>query len=164
MSAPAADRHFLLRSIALGLTAGFIYTLTALSAAACPVELPFTSVTVKGHRLLVEIAATPAARTCGLSHRTNLPEDQGMLFVYPTARPLSFWMKDTQIPLSIAFLDDTGRILSIQKMVPMQVEERYRSPQPARYAIEVNQGWFTRHGIDVGAAVELQIPQVLNIS
>ena len=86
-----------------------------------------------------------------------------MLFIYPVPGPLSFWMKDTKIPLSIAFIDETGCILSIQKMVPMQIEERYRSPKPVRYALEVNRGWFAKHDIAVGDVIELKIPAVLNI-
>jgi hypothetical protein len=72
-------------------------------------------------------------------------------------------MKDTSIPLSIAFLDDNGRILSIQRMTPMQTDERYRSPQPVRYALEVNQGWFADHGIGIGNIVEMKLPAVIEI-
>ena len=73
--------------------AGFIYVLMADSAGSCPVELTYASVVVKDHRLLVELAATPTAGKCGLSHRASLPEHQGMLFVYPDSRHLTFWMK-----------------------------------------------------------------------
>ena len=142
---------------------GFLFTLLPLRVEACPFDLPMISITVKDHLLDVEVAGTPEARACGLSHRRSLPADQGMIFVYPKETPLSFWMKDTEIPLSIAFLDDTGRILSIQDMVPMQTEERYRSPRPARYALEVNQGWFLEHGVEVGDVVRFQLPQVLKI-
>jgi hypothetical protein len=86
-----------------------------------------------------------------------------MLFIYPTPGPRSFWMKDTIIPLSIAFLDDSGRILSIQQMRPMQTDKRYRSLQPVRYALEVNQGWFADHGIGVGDIVEMRLPVVIEI-
>jgi uncharacterized membrane protein (UPF0127 family) len=141
----------------------FLGLLMTLSAWACPIELPSAWVAVNGRELFVEVAATPPARSCGLSHRASIPEHSGMLFVYPSPRPLSFWMKDTEIALSIAFLDDSGRILSIQKMDPMSVAKRYRSPQPVRYALEVNQGWFARHGIDIGDIVELYIPLGLNI-
>ena len=73
----------------------------------------------------------------------------------PKPKMLSFWMAKTQLQLSIAFLNDKGRILSIQEMKPEQTQERYRSPEPARYAIEVNQGWFAKHEIEVGDVVEL---------
>jgi len=125
--------------------------------------LPVATISINGHPLAVELATTPKARVCGLSKRVNLPENHGMLFIYPTAGPRRFWMKDTQIPLSIAFLDDTGRILSIQRMTPMQTNERYYSPQPVRYALEVNQGWFADHGIGVGDIVEMKLPVVIEI-
>ena len=72
-------------------------------------------------------------------------------------------MKDTHIPLSIAFLDDSGLILSIHHMAPMQTDERYRSLQPVRYALEVNQGWFAEHGISVGDMLEMKLPVVIEI-
>ena len=72
-------------------------------------------------------------------------------------------MKDTKIPLSIAFLDDSGQIFSIQDMTPVQTDRIYHSSRPASYALEVNQGWFNRHRIDVGDAVEMKLPVVLDI-
>jgi uncharacterized membrane protein (UPF0127 family) len=72
-------------------------------------------------------------------------------------------MKDTSIPLSIAFIDDAGRILSIQKMAPFQTEARYRSPGPVRYALEVNQGWFENHGVSIGDTVGMELPGSLDI-
>ena len=151
------------RPMGVATAAALLSGILALSAMACPVALTRISVVVGGHRLSVEVAATPAERGCGLSRRTHLPEDQGMLFVFPRPNILAFWMKDTSLPLSIAFLDDTGQILSIQKMAPMQTAERYRSPRPVRYALEVNQGWFAGRGIAVGDAAEFQVPLVLNI-
>ena len=136
---------------------------SSIKTLACPLELPTATIAIKGYTLTVELAATPAARACGLSHRIDLPINHGMLFIYPDLRPRSFWMKDTTIPLSIAFLDDSGRIFSIQDMTPMQTDRKYHSPRPASYAIEVNQGWFSRHGIDVGDAVEIKLPVVLDI-
>ena len=127
---------------------------------ACPLPLPVREVHVAGVPLEVEIAATPAARSCGLSRRSSLPWSRGMLFVYPkSAYPndmtLRFWMRDTRLPLSIAFVDHDGRIVSIQQMKPMQTEERYRAPEPVRYALEVNRGWFARHGVRVGDVLEM---------
>ena len=138
----------------------FLFTSTVI---ACNENLPTSNIDIKGYSFTVEMAFAPSTRTCGLSHRSSLQEYHGMLFLYPNPRPLSFWMKDTQIPLSIAFIDETGRILSIQKMVPMQIEERYRSPKPVRYALEVNQGWFAKHNIAVGYVIDLKIDAVLNI-
>jgi hypothetical protein len=130
---------------------------------ACPLELPTTTIFIKGYSLTAELATTPVARACGLSHRDELPKNHGMLFIYSDSRPISFWMKDTKIPLSIAFLDDSGQIFSIQDMTPGQTDRTYHSPRPARYAIEVNQGWFSRHRIDAGDAVEMKLPVVLDI-
>jgi uncharacterized membrane protein (UPF0127 family) len=132
-------------------------------ALACPLELPVATISINGHALEVELATTPKARVCGLSKRANLPENHGMLFIYPTIGQRTFWMKDTQIPLSIAFLDDSGLILSIQDMTPIQTNERYHSPQPVRYALEVNQGWFAEHGTGVGEIVEMKLPVVIEI-
>ena len=124
------------------------------TAIACNENLPVSSISIKGHTLTVELADTPSERACGLSRRSSLKATQGMLFIYPSPRSLSYWMKDTKMPLSIAFIDDTGRIVSIQKMAPMQIAERYRSPKPVRYALEVNQGWFSKHNISVGDVVD----------
>jgi uncharacterized membrane protein (UPF0127 family) len=96
----------------------------------------------------VEIADTDATRSLGLMHRTELPENRGMLFVYPQSARLSFWMKNTLVPLDIAFIDRSGYIIDIQSMTPMS-EESHRSPLPVPYALEVNRGWFERHGVRV---------------
>lgn len=122
---------------------------------ACPLELPTASVSINGHRLVVEIAATPRSRACGLSKRSVLNENHGMLFVYPRPEPRTFWMRDTWIPLSIAFLDDAGNIINIEIMSPDQTTNRYRSRRPALFALEVNQGWFRSHGIEAGDKVEM---------
>lgn len=123
---------------------------------ACPLELPTTAISINGHRLIVEVAATPQSRTCGLSKRPTLNENQGMLFAYPRSDLRTFWMKDTWIPLSIAFLDESGKILNIEIMSPGQTEKRYHSSGPAGYALEVNQGWFRLHGIKAGDTVEMR--------
>jgi uncharacterized membrane protein (UPF0127 family) len=141
----------------------FILIFISAKAWACPLELPVATTFLKGHPLAVELATTPKARACGLSNRVKLPENHGMLFIYPTPGARTFWMKDTHIPLSIAFFDDSGLISSIQDMTPMQTDERYRSLQPVRYALEVNQGWFAEHGIGVGDQVEMKLPVVVDI-
>lgn len=102
----------------------------------------------------VEIASTEQEREKGLMGRTTLAEDHGMLFVFGREQPLDFWMKDTLIPLSIAFIDSSGRIVDIQDMQPLD-ETLHRSAEPARYALEVNQGFFSDNGIEVGNKVIL---------
>ena len=85
--------------------------------------------------------------------RETLPEDQGMLFVFPYERVLSFWMRNTYIPLDIAFINSAGEIIDIQRMEPIDESKHYVSNAPALYALEVNGGWFERHQIEVGATV-----------
>jgi uncharacterized membrane protein (UPF0127 family) len=104
----------------------------------------------------VEIADDDAERARGLMHRTALAENRGMLFVFRREEQLSFWMKDTLIPLSIAFIDSKGRIVDIQNMKPLDDDPpSYVSAEPAQYALEVNQGFFEERGVEVGDRAEL---------
>ena len=163
MSPPSIHIFFIIRTRGIFITFFFIAILLSVKTWACPFELPAATIYVKGHSLAVELATTPEARVCGLSKRVKLPANHGMLFIYPALGPRTFWMKDTHIPLSIAFLDDSGLILSIHHMTPMQTDERYRSLQPVRYALEVNQGWFAEKKIGVGDLVEMKLPLVIEI-
>ncbi|MBI2913861.1 MAG: DUF192 domain-containing protein [Chloroflexi bacterium] len=106
--------------------------------------------------LTVEIADTPQALQRGLMFRDSLPEDQGMLFDLGYESQAPIWMKDTSIPLSVAFISADGVILNIQDMQPFS-EDLHRSPQPYSFAVEVNQGWFERHGVEEGSRVELPL-------
>ncbi|MHB1161268.1 MAG: DUF192 domain-containing protein [Chloroflexota bacterium] len=114
--------------------------------------------TASGRQVAVrlEVADTPETRATGLSRRPSLPEDAGMLFVFPADGQAAFWMKDTLIPLSIAFISAEGRILEIQDMERLS-EELHRPAQPYRYAMEVNQGFFKRNEINAGDRVEFQL-------
>ena len=107
-------------------------------------------------RVRVEIADNPVQRYMGLRGLKSMPEDQGMLFVYPAEAPRTFTMANTPIPLSIAFIDSERRIIDIQKMEPLDDEPPgYVSAEPAQYALEVNQGFFEKRGVKVGDRVEL---------
>ncbi len=97
-----------------------------------------------------EIADTPELRERGLMHRTELADGEGMLFVYSTSATRSFWMRNTYIPLDIAFLDERLFIVDIQQMEP-ETENLHESAAPAMFALEVPQGWFASRGIEVGA-------------
>lgn len=112
------------------------------------------AIRVGGVLLKVEIADTPLSRQRGLMFRENLPEDEGMLFVFERVDYLSFWMKNTLIPLSIAFIDAEGKIVQMEDMEPLDEQTHHRSVRPALYALEVNQGWFERHGVQIGDRVE----------
>ena len=94
-----------------------------------------------------------SSRQTGLMHRFSLPNDHGMLFVFAAPQPLSFWMRNTYIPLSIAFVDAQGRILNIEELAPQDERSKF-STGPALYAIEMRKGWFAQKGIRAGAKVE----------
>ena len=108
---------------------------------------------IKGHALRVEVANTPETRRTGLMLRETMPENHGMLFVYETVERHAMWMKNTLIPLSVAFIDRSGRIVNIEDMQP-QTEDSHAALAPAAYALEVNRGWFARRGIKKGVRVD----------
>ena len=118
------------------------------------VEKSLIRLTVKGKELRVEVARTEREQEKGLMFRERLGKDEGMLFVYGEEETLSFWMKNTRIPLSIAFIDKKGKIVDIQDMEPFSLQT-HASSSPAKYALETNQGWFKRNGIHVGDSVNL---------
>jgi uncharacterized membrane protein (UPF0127 family) len=109
----------------------------------------------------VEVAADPESRASGLSGRGPLPEDEGMLFVYPDDEVRAFWMKGCLHPLSAAFLDASGRVVATAEMDPPPEAEReaptvrYSSGDPARYVLEMAPGWFERRGIRRGSRLDL---------
>lgn len=100
----------------------------------------------------VEIANTAETRRKGLMFRTRLADSSGMIFIFVNERPVSMWMKNTHIPLSVAFIDASGRIINIENMEP-ETEETHSSNGPAKYALEMNRGWFDKHGITSGSRV-----------
>ena len=122
----------------------------AYPAAAQP--LPTTELRINGHRVTAEVAATVETQTIGLMRRFSLQPDHGMLFVFRDPRPLAFWMKDTYIPLSIAFIAADGKILNIEDMTP-QTESTHLSHGPAMFALEMKKGWFAQLGIAAGDRV-----------
>lgn len=122
-------------------------------AHAAGTELPEIELSVNGHRLTVEVAHTEAARARGLMQRRILPENRGMLFVFREPGRHAMWMADTYVPLSVAFLDERGRIINIADMEPHS-REPHAAARAAKYALEVNRGWFRARGIGPGAQVE----------
>ena len=110
------------------------------------------------HELTVEVVATDESRAVGLMNRDHLAEDRGMLFIYPGEAVRGFWMKNTRIPLSIAFANRKGKIVTIGDMTPFDLT-RTSSFVPVKYAVEANQGWFERHGVEHGMVIE-GIPEV----
>jgi hypothetical protein len=115
-------------------------------------ELPVVSLAINGHKIVAEVAATTERRATGLMHRFSLRPDHGMLFVFDRPEPQAFWMKNTFIPLSIAFIGADGRIISITDMAP-QDERLHWSNGAALHALEMRKGWFAERGIRPGDAV-----------
>jgi len=117
---------------------------------------PGFSMTIFGTETLwVEIADTPIERQRGLMFRKKMSENKGMLFIFETPQVLCFWMKNTYIPLDIAFVSADSTIVNILQMAPLNTEPRYYSNGIALYAIEANEGWFAKHGITTGQKVKI---------
>jgi uncharacterized membrane protein (UPF0127 family) len=114
--------------------------------------LPTIPLTLGDDTVTAEVADSRTERSVGLMHRTALPAGAGMLFVYPDERRLSFWMRNTLVPLSIAFINAQGTIVRISDMKPLD-ERHVPSDWPAMYALEVPQGWFVARGVAVGDTV-----------
>lgn len=112
-------------------------------------ELRKTWLEVAEYRVQVEVALTPQERAQGLMDREQLAEDAGMLFVFQQAQQQCFWMRNTLVPLTIAFLADDGTITQLVDMKPLSLDS-HCSEHPVRLALEVNQGWFAARGLDVG--------------
>jgi hypothetical protein len=115
-------------------------------------QSPTIALSAGRHPIQAEVAATFESRARGLMHRRSLPTDRGMLFVFPEAGPQCMWMKNTYVPLSVAFLDERGVILNIADMQP-QTEDSHCAVAPARYALEMNRGWFAAKGVRPGARI-----------
>ncbi len=112
------------------------------------------SLKIDGISLEIEIVQDAESRQLGLMYREELAENLGMLFVFESTQILSFWMRNTFIPLDIAFIDAAGVIVDIQRMEPLDESKHYISAAPALYALEVNSGWFKKNGIKVRSQVQ----------
>lgn len=122
-------------------------------------RLDVMTVHVASLPLIVEVASDPSSRATGLKHRTSLPPNGGMLFVFPGAVRAEFWMKETLIDLDIGFFDDQLQLIDICQMTALDVRSRCIPCRPAKYALEVNQGWFAANRIPTTA--RLQLPRLI---
>lgn len=113
---------------------------------------PTIELTAGMHRIEAEVASSNPERATGLMNRPSMPIHRGMLFVFPEAGVQCFWMKNTLIPLSIAFLDDAGHIVQIADMQPQSLDN-HCSVKPVRFALEMNAGWFKRRGLEAGGRI-----------
>lgn len=116
-------------------------------------KLPAVTLTAGIHVIQAEVAQNPEQRGIGLMHRAGMGANEGMLFVFEAPSQQCFWMKNTLLPLSIAFLADDGSVVNIEDMAP-QTLNGHCSNRPVRFALEMNQGWFTKRGIKPGARLK----------
>lgn len=116
-------------------------------------EMPHLDLTAGMYRIDAEVAADQQNRMVGLMNRRNMPANQGMLFVFPQDNTHCMWMRNTLIPLSVAFIDRDGVIINIEDMQP-HTQTTHAAAKPAKYALEANQGWFRKRGIKPGDKVE----------
>ena len=113
-------------------------------------ELPVISLNAGIHVIRAEVANTFETRARGLMYRESLGPNQGMLFVFTSPERHCMWMKNTPLPLSVAFIDEAGDVVSISEMAP-HTEDSHCAARPARYALEMSKGWFAGKGIRAGA-------------
>jgi uncharacterized membrane protein (UPF0127 family) len=124
----------------------------AAATAAMAQGLPVVELTAGFHRIEAEVAATQESRQVGLMNRRAMPQQHGMLFIFDQSARHCMWMKNTLIPLAVAFLDDAGRIINVEEMQPLN-ERNHCAAQPARFALEMNAGWFKARGFGAGAVI-----------
>jgi hypothetical protein len=136
----------------------WLLLVTAAASTASAQDTPQTSLqrtrlSVGMHQIEAQIAATLEQRQIGLMHRKDMPQHEGMIFVFEQAAQQCFWMKNTLLPLTAAFVADDGTIVNLADMKP-QTLDAHCSTQPVRYVLEMNQGWFTKKGIKAGTQLQ----------
>jgi len=154
---PGANPQRTWRRIAWRLSSGLIGLAMCGTAPAGaqegPQKLPSIQLSAGMHLIRAEVAQSPQQRSIGLMHRRSMGTNEGMLFVFEQAGQQCFWMKNTLLPLSIAFLSDDGRVVNIEDMQPQSLDS-HCSSKPVRFALEMNQGWFSKRGIKPGAVLK----------
>jgi len=146
---PATRRRLLIALAALPCASAF----AQLAPIGQPqLDLPRTTLTVGMHRIDAQIAATHPQRQTGLMHRKEMPQHEGMLFIFEQPSVQCFWMKNTLIPLTAAFVADDGRIVNLADMQPLD-ERSHCSSEPVRYVLEMNQGWFAQRRLKAGTSL-----------
>jgi uncharacterized membrane protein (UPF0127 family) len=156
---PASRGHFQLRATMPFMIKTALSTLAALvfAAAAVPAgaqdpqtNLPRVTLSAGMHQIDAQVAQTPEQRATGLMHRKEMPQHEGMLFAFERPSVQCFWMKDTLLPLSAAFITDDGTVVNIANMKPLALDS-HCSDKPVRYVLEMNQGWFAKKGVKPGS-------------
>jgi uncharacterized membrane protein (UPF0127 family) len=148
-------------SIASWVRRAFLALIASIGAAGAwpqdqPQSLAATTLKVGMHSIRAQLAITPMQRQIGLMHRREMPSHEGMLFVFDEPSQQCFWMRNTLIPLTIAFLADDGTVVNLADMKP-QSDDSHCSAKPVRYALEMNQGWFAKRGIKPGTRISGEV-------
>ena len=154
-ASPRSARRISAGSIAPAVIA-FVAAALALWTTAAPAQdapqlaLQRVELTAGMHRIDAQVAASDAARQTGLMFRQDMPAQEGMLFVFEQPATQCFWMRNTLLPLTAAFVADDGTIVNLADMKP-QTDDSHCSAKPVRYVLEMNQGWFAKRGIKAGS-------------
>ena len=147
---PSLTMTMLSRPATLATLLALLLALVAAPARAQqPQQLPMVTLTAGMHNVQAQLAASPDQRQTGLMYRREMPSNEGMLFVFEDTSRQCFWMRNTLLPLSIAFVADDGTIVNLADMKPLS-EDSHCSSKPVRYALEMNVGWFAKRGIGPG--------------
>jgi uncharacterized membrane protein (UPF0127 family) len=139
-----------LLALLLGLFLALLLPALTARADSPQTDLPRIALTAGIHRIDAQVAATPAQRQVGLMWRKEMPQNEGMLFIFEQPSVQCFWMKNTLLPLTAAFVTDDGSIVNLADMKP-QTTDSHCSTNPVRYVLEMNQGWFARRGLSAGS-------------
>lgn len=123
-----------------------------ISFAQQPAKLPVISLNSGVYIIKAEVAANEAQREQGLMFREKMGQNEGMLFLFGASTSVCMWMKNTLIPLSVAFIDANGKVINIEDMEP-QTTEAHCAKKPAQYALEMNRGWFKQKNIKLGSVI-----------
>jgi uncharacterized protein len=138
-----------LRSIRFFLAAMFVAAAPASAQDQPQLNLPVVTLQAGMHNIRAQVARSVNERATGLMHRREMPQHEGMLFIFEQPSQQCFWMKNTLLPLSIAFIADDGSIVNIRDMQPQSLDS-HCSDKPVRYVLEMNQGWFAKRAIKPG--------------
>ncbi len=122
---------------------------TAHAQDAPQMDLPRVKISAGMHQITAQVAQSPEQRSTGLMHRKDMPQAEGMLFIFEQPTQQCFWMKNTLLPLTAAFVADDGTIVNLADMKP-QTTDSHCSSKPVRYVLEMNQGWFAKKGLKAG--------------
>jgi uncharacterized membrane protein (UPF0127 family) len=152
MTAKRQATHWLLSAVTAMLALGS----TAAHAQDSAQHLPTTMLGISFHKIKAEVALTPQQHEIGLMHRTSMGANEGMIFVFDRAGQQCFWMKNTLIPLAVAFVDDDGTIVNLDEMKPETLNP-HCSTKPVRYVLEMNTGWFSKRGLKAGTKLSGEV-------